>query len=158
MLLCGVKTPFLQQDFKTTLHTHLLIHTIQTPDLFTTSLPTLLVSDQNTQVHRHHFFRFLNQTYKVNPDLFIIQDPFHQITKPITIPKPVKLKIKINIELLPIWTDFSINYMSNLRLLARLVSCLLTPIIGMPLLVMISKPFALIILGVLVILLSIVGY
>ena len=127
LLLCGIKTSLLDQNFKTTIHTYLL--TTQTSDLFTTPLSTLLVLIQITQVHSYHLFRLLNQTCKFDPDSLIIQCPFYQVTKPITIPKSMKFKIKTSIKHLSIWADLSTNYVNNSRLLARLALCLLKPIL-----------------------------
>ena len=95
----GIKTPRLDPNFKTAPPTHLPTRTTQTPILFIT-LPSTMLVPNYTNISAP--LRFLNQTCKLDPNAFITQDPFHQVTKPTTILKLVKFQIKTNIEPLPI--------------------------------------------------------
>ena len=113
------QNPSTRPNFKIAPPTHLPTRTTQTLVLFIILLLTILVPEPTIQVYRHHIFKIFNQTCKLDPDLLITQDPFHQITKPIIIFKLMKSKININIKPSPIWVDLLSNYIYNLMLLAR---------------------------------------
>ena len=147
MLSFGITISRLEPEFRSDPRTHPPTRITQTPVLAITLLSTILTPTQQTYLY--HLFKFLNQVCKLDLDFLLIQDLFCQTTKPVIILKPMKLKIKSNVVPLPIWADRSTNYTSNLRLLVKLVWCLLKSILGAFLLVMILKPFVHITLEVL---------